>query len=86
MSSLAMPKILLALSAWMLVPTAAVASADAFKDCIVFYGLPEGHSKRQEVERTCREVTKTMAEWKGLKRALCGTTPQDPKCKEFRGK
>jgi len=68
------------------IPLVAYATEEAYRDCVAFYGVPTDHPKRGEVERTCRKVTKTMAEWKALKRALCATTPQDQKCKEFRAK
>lgn len=63
-----------------------VSSADdeAYRDCIAFYGLPPTHPKFAEVQKVCREVTKTISEWKGLKQALCASTPDDEKCKEFR--
>lgn len=66
--------------------TAAYADEEAYRDCIAFYGVPVGHPKRQEVQIACRDVTRTMAEWKMLKEALCASTPQDEKCKEFRTK
>lgn len=66
-----------------LISATASASEEAYRDCIQFYGLPSGHPKLPEVKQTCREVTKTMEEWKALKRALCASTPNDEKCKEF---
>ena len=62
------------------------ASDEAYRDCIDFYGVLPTHPKFKEVQKVCRDVTNTMSEWKGLKRALCASTPDDEKCKEFREK
>lgn len=65
-------------------PNVGAESQEAYQDCMDFYGVRPGHPKYSEVKKVCRDVTKTMEEWKRLKKALCASTPNDAKCVEFR--
>ena len=88
MHQLARISILVLVFAPIAISSVAVASEEAYRDCVAFLGVPVGDPKRPEAESHCRKVTKTMEEWKALKRALCVsvTTPPDEQCKEFRTK
>jgi hypothetical protein len=61
----------------------AMASQEAYNDCVKFYGLSSSDPKFPEVKKTCNDVTNTMEEWKQLKDALCAGTPTAPECAEF---